>query len=110
MLKTLLTLGRPARPRDFRARAGAAGKLPSALLLSFVAAAIMLIGRALARADTPSTLTVIGTSDASDSGLIPNVIQPGFTKAYPQYTFKYIGTGPATRSRWPSPVPRARAS
>ncbi len=38
-------------------------------------------------------LTVIGTSDVSDSGLIPNVIQPGFTKAYPQFTFKYIGTG-----------------
>jgi len=54
---------------------------------------MFLIAPALASADSPSTLTVIGTSDVSDSGLIPNVIQPGFQKAYPQYTFKYIGTG-----------------
>ena len=58
-----------------------------------MAAAVLLIAPALASADTSSTLTVIGTSDVSDSGLIPNVIQPGFQKAYPQYTFKYIGTG-----------------
>jgi tungstate transport system substrate-binding protein len=56
-------------------------------------AAVLLPAPALARADTSSTLTVIGTSDVSDSGLIPNVIQPGFTKAFPQFTFKYIGTG-----------------
>jgi tungstate transport system substrate-binding protein len=54
---------------------------------------MLLIAPALASADTSSTLTVIGTSDMSDSGLMPNVIQPGFQKAYPQYTFKYIGTG-----------------
>lgn len=54
---------------------------------------MFLIAPPLASADTSSTLTVIGTSDVSDSGLIPNVIQPGFQKAYPQYTFKYIGTG-----------------
>ena len=53
----------------------------------------MMIAPALASADTSSTLTVIGTSDASDSGLIPNVIQPGFQKQFPQYAFKYIGTG-----------------
>ena len=96
MLKTSsLTAGRPAaRPRNFAARAGAATpSSPSALLLSVLAAAIMLIAPALANADSPSTLTVIGTSDVSDSGLIPNVIQPGFTKAFPQFTFKYIGTG-----------------
>ncbi len=93
MRKTLFTLGRPARPRNFRARAGAAGRLPRALLLSVVAAAIMMIAPALASADSSSTLTVIGTSDLSDSGLMPNVIQPGFTKAFPQFTFKYIGTG-----------------
>ena len=93
MLKTLSTAGRPARPRNLRARASAPSKLPSALLLGFLAAAIMMIAPALANADSSSTLTVIGTSDVSDSGLIPNVIQPGFTKAYPQFTFKYIGTG-----------------
>ena len=54
---------------------------------------MLLLAPALASADTSSTLTVIGTSDVSDSGLIPNVIQPGFTKAFPQFTFKYIGTG-----------------
>jgi tungstate transport system substrate-binding protein len=62
-------------------------------LLGLAAAAMFLIAPALANADTSSTLTVIGTSDVSDSGLIPNVIQPGFEKAYPQFTFKYIGTG-----------------
>ena len=46
----------------------------------------------LANADTSSTLTVIGTSDVSDSGLIPNLIGPQFQQAYPQFTFKYIGT------------------
>jgi tungstate transport system substrate-binding protein len=56
-------------------------------------AAVLLLAPVLASADTSSTLTVIGTSDVSDSGLIPNVIQPGFTKAFPQFTFKYIGTG-----------------
>jgi ABC-type tungstate transport system permease subunit len=61
--------------------------------LGLVAAAILLIAPALASADTSSSVTVIGTSDVSDSGLIPNVIQPGFQKAFPQYTFKYIGTG-----------------
>jgi tungstate transport system substrate-binding protein len=50
-------------------------------------AAMLLIAPTLASADTSSTLTVIGTSDVSDSGLIPNVIQPGFQTAYPQFTF-----------------------
>ena len=54
---------------------------------------MLLVAPAIARANSSSTLTVIGTSDASDSGLISNVIQPGFQKAFPQYTFKYIGTG-----------------
>ena len=49
-----------------------------------------------ALADTPTTLTVVGTSDASDSGLVPNVLQPAFSKAYPQFTFKYIGTATGT--------------
>ena len=61
--------------------------------LGVAAAAMFLIAPALASADTSSTLTVIGTSDMSDSGLIPGLIQPGFQKAFPKYTFKYIGTG-----------------
>jgi tungstate transport system substrate-binding protein len=58
-----------------------------------MAVVTLLLAPALARADTSSSLTVIGTSDMSDSGLMPNVIQPGFQKAYPQFTFKYVGTG-----------------
>ncbi|MBV9604570.1 MAG: hypothetical protein JO027_05665, partial [Solirubrobacterales bacterium] len=62
-----------------------------ALLAPLTALALLLIP-ALARADTSSTLTVVGTSDVSDSGLIANVIQPGFNKAFPQFTFKYVGS------------------
>ena len=59
-----------------------------------------LLAPALARADTSSTLTVVGTSDVSDSGLIANLIGPQFQKAYPQFTFKYVGsaTGVAIQS------------
>ena len=82
MLKTLFT---PAVRHGHATSAAGRGRaqVASALLLGLVAAAIMLIAPALASADTSSTLTVIGTSDVSDSGLIPNVIQPGFEKAYP---------------------------
>ena len=65
-------------------------------LLAILAAGIALLLPSLASADSASTLTVVGTSDVSDSGLIPNVIQPAFTEAYPQYTFKYIGTATGT--------------
>ena len=57
-----------------------------------IAAAALLLAPALASADTSSTLTVVGTSDVSDSGMIPNLIQPQFQKAYPQFTFKYVGS------------------
>jgi tungstate transport system substrate-binding protein len=93
MLKTFNTSGRLVRLCDFRGRAGAARRLRCVLLPGLLAAGVMLISPSLASADSPSTLTVIDTSDVSDSGLIPNVIQPGFEKAYPQFTFKYIGTG-----------------
>ncbi len=56
----------------------------------------MLLAPSLASADSSSTLTVVGTSDVSDSGLIQNVIQPAFQAAYPQFTFKYIGTATGT--------------
>ena len=80
-------LAGPARGR--RARRW----LLTAPFLGCLTAAALLLAPPLASADTSSTLTVIGTSDVSDSGLIPNVIQPGFEKAFPQYKFKYIGTG-----------------
>ncbi len=66
------------------------------LLLGLLAGACLLLTPALASADGSSSLTVIGTSDVSDSGLIQNVIQPDFHAAYPQYTFKYVGTASGT--------------
>ena len=64
--------------------------------LAALTAALMLLTPSLASADSSSTLTVVGTSDVSDSGLIQHVIQPAFNAAYPQYTFKYIGTATGT--------------
>ena len=58
-------------------------------LLGLLAAAGILFTPALASADSSSTLTVVGTSDVEDSGLIQNLIQPEFQVAYPQFTFKY---------------------
>jgi ABC-type tungstate transport system permease subunit len=54
-------------------------------------AALGVLG-GVAHADTSSTLSVVGTSDVSDSGLMPNLIQPEFEAAYPQFTFKYTGS------------------
>jgi tungstate transport system substrate-binding protein len=83
-------LGAPRRRRR-RAQRLLAGPV---LGLSLTAA--LLFAPALAAADTSSTLTVVGTSDVSDSGLMPNVIQPAFQAAYPQFTFKYVGTATGT--------------
>jgi ABC-type tungstate transport system permease subunit len=52
----------------------------------------MMLSPALASADSASTLSIVGTSDVSDSGLIPNLIQPQFQAAFPQFTFKYTGS------------------
>jgi tungstate transport system substrate-binding protein len=46
-----------------------------------------------ARADTPTTLTVVGTSDVQDSGLMPLLVTPMFEKAFPQFTLKYVSVG-----------------
>jgi tungstate transport system substrate-binding protein len=61
-----------------------------------VIAASQLLAPAIASADSSSTLTVVGTSDVSDSGLMPNLIQPAFHAAFPQFTFKYVGTATGT--------------
>lgn len=66
------------------------------LTLCAAVAAVAAVAPAAASADSSSSLTVIGTSDVSDSGLMQNVIQPAFHAAYPQYTFKYIGTATGT--------------
>ena len=61
------------------------------LLYGSFAVAPLLLAPAAASADTSSTLTVVGTSDVSDSGLSSNVIQPQFNQQFPQFTFKYVG-------------------
>jgi tungstate transport system substrate-binding protein len=50
----------------------------------------------VASADSPTTLTIVGTSDVSDSGLFQNVIAPQFKAAYPQYNIQYFGTASGT--------------
>jgi tungstate transport system substrate-binding protein len=50
----------------------------------------------VASADSPTTLTIIGTSDVSDSGLFQNVIGPQFKAAYPQFNIQYFGTASGT--------------
>ena len=40
-----------------------------------------------------SDVRVEGTTDTTDSGLIQDVIQPGFEAAFPQYALKYHATG-----------------
>jgi tungstate transport system substrate-binding protein len=55
-----------------------------------VAMAFMLVPT-LASADSNTTLTVVGTSDVSDSGLMTR-IGGQFQQAFPQFTFKYIGS------------------
>jgi tungstate transport system substrate-binding protein len=67
--------------------------LPLAGLASAVA---LMLAPSIANADTSKTLTVLGTSDVSDSALIQNVIGPDFKSAFPQYTFKYIGSATGT--------------
>jgi ABC-type tungstate transport system permease subunit len=77
----------PLRPSHGYA---AAMRIPACLL--GVASAMVLLAPAPASADTPSTLTVVGTSDISDSGLFQHVLQPQFKAAFPQYTLKYVGS------------------
>jgi tungstate transport system substrate-binding protein len=65
-------------------------------VLSIGAAALLcifLLTAVSARADTPSTLTVVGTSDVQDSGLMPDLIAPKFKQVFPQYTLKYVSVG-----------------
>jgi tungstate transport system substrate-binding protein len=79
-----------------RRRPGSARRLLAAPLLGLLAAAFMLLAPSLASADSATQLTVDGTSDVSDSGLMPNLIQPAFSAAFPQFTFKYNGSATGT--------------
>jgi tungstate transport system substrate-binding protein len=76
------------RPRGFHRLALA--------LTGLAAAMAFLLVPSLASADTASTLTVLGTSDVSDSGLVQNVIAPDFKAEFPQFTFKYVGSATGT--------------
>src|SRR5579875_1797720 len=85
------------RPARGRTRAGARSRrgaplhrclIPGAALV----AALSLIVPSLARADSASTLTVVGTAEINDSGLVSHVLAPAFQGAYPQYAFKFISS------------------
>ncbi len=79
-----------------RRRPSSARRRLPAPVLGLLAAAVMLLAPSLASADSASTLSVVGTSDVADSGLMPNLIQPAFSAAFPQFTFKYTGSATGT--------------
>ncbi len=81
----------PKPPRSLSHAPRRALLLASAALLF-----LFLLPAVAARADNSSSLTIIGTSDVSDSGLMPNLIGPEFEQAYPQFTFKYLGNATQT--------------
>ena len=82
-------------PHPQRPQRGLAASVAALATVTLLALALAL-APALTRADMPSSLTVVGTSDVSDSGLMQNLIQPMFSAAYPQFTFKYTGTASGT--------------
>ncbi len=100
MRKTSASLRHLARPGAFDGLSGARRRLLAVPLVGFLTAFALLVAPSLASADSSSTLTVVGTSDVNDSGLIPNLIQPEFQKEFSQYTFKYLpsATGAAIQA------------
>jgi ABC-type tungstate transport system permease subunit len=85
----------PARPGSRRLLA-----LPILPILGLIAALALMIAPGIASADSASSVTIVGTSDVTDSGLFANVIKPGFQAAFPSLTLNYIGsaTGAAIQS------------
>ena len=100
MRKTSISLRHRARPGASGDQPGALRRLLAVPLVGLLTAGFLLVAPTLASADTSSTLTVVGTSDVNDSGLIPNLIQPQFQKEFPQYSFKYLpsATGAAIQA------------
>ena len=45
------------------------------------------------QAESPTAVIVQGTTSVRDSGLLDNVLKPGFEEAYPEYTLKFIAVG-----------------
>jgi ABC-type tungstate transport system permease subunit len=66
------------------------------ILLLLLALAVALLAPAGARADSASSLEVVGSAEPVDAGLIRNVVQPAFEAAFPQYTFNYVGAAAGT--------------
>ena len=58
-----------------------------------IAGALVIVFLFVAAPAGASDVRVEGTTDTTDSGLIQDIIQPGFQAAYPQYTLKYHATG-----------------
>jgi tungstate transport system substrate-binding protein len=87
--------GRRPLPAGLSARPGLR-RLLALPVLGLVAATVLMLTPALASADSASQLSIVGTSDVSDSGLIPNLIQPQFQAAFPQFAFKYTGSATGT--------------
>jgi tungstate transport system substrate-binding protein len=100
MHKTSTSRSHLARPGAVDGRSGARRRLLAVPLVGLLTAVFLVVAPSLANADTSSTLTVVGTSDINDSGLIPNLIQPQFQKDFPQFTFKYLpsATGAAIQA------------
>jgi tungstate transport system substrate-binding protein len=90
---------RKATPGAPSGRSRGRFRLASALI-GLAATLLFFAMPSLARADSASSLTVVGTSDVSDSGLWQNVLQPAFKAAYPQFSSTYTGsaTGVAINS------------
>jgi tungstate transport system substrate-binding protein len=67
------------------------------LFIALAAVAALAAPASSATAATTSTVVVQGGTTISDSGLLQNVIVPGFHKAFPQYTLQFVpvGTGQA---------------
>ncbi|MGA2011297.1 MAG: hypothetical protein ABSH51_12335 [Solirubrobacteraceae bacterium] len=95
MSQTSPFLRRRVTPGQDTASAGLR-RLLAMSLLSLAATAMLMLAPSLASADSSSTLTVDGTSDVSDSGLMPNLIQSEFQAAYPQFSFHYNGSATGT--------------
>jgi tungstate transport system substrate-binding protein len=97
MIETLTFPRHRARP-GANDGSGALRRLLAVPLLGLLTAGMLVVSPALASAQT--TLTVVGTSDVSDSGLVPNLIKPEFQAAYPQFDLNYVGsaTGVAIQS------------
>jgi tungstate transport system substrate-binding protein len=91
----IFTARRQATPDAHSSRPRGSHRLALALT-GLAAAMVLLLVPSLASADTGSTLTVLGTSDVSDSGLAQNVIAPAFKAEFPQFTFKYVGSATGT--------------